>query len=113
LAKIGFFRKNSYFNQNFAAAKFKLSFKGDRARVSCCEFITQIMKNFTEKEEVLQKPFSDSIFEPIYSSLSNWHDKKAPQSRVVRDRSLESMTWLCHGLPWNRFGIEKINYNYL
>ena len=22
---------------------------------------------------------------------------------MVRDRALESMTWLCHGLPWNRY----------
>ena len=78
--------------------------ESDQSRVACCEFITQIMKNFTEKDEILQKPFSDSIFEPIYSSLSNWHESKNPQSRVVRDRALESMTWLCHGLPWSRLG---------
>ena len=76
--------------------------ESDRQRIACCQFITQIMKNFTEKEETLQKPFSDALFEPIYVSLSAWHETKPTKSLVLRDRALESMTWLCHGLPWAR-----------
>lgn len=76
--------------------------ENDQTRISCCAFITQIMKNFTEKEEITDSPFPDSVFEPIFESLRQWFEQKPMRSLVLRDRALESMTWLCHGLPWTK-----------
>ena len=69
-------------------------------KIFCCQFITQIMKNFCEKKT--SAPFLDTVFDPLYSSLLSWQNMKANMDLALRNKILESVAWLCHGLPWNR-----------
>ena len=52
--------------------------ENDAAKVACCEFVTQIMKNFTEKDDVMQKPFAGtfySLYIPTFSQ-SVWRNSQ-------------------------------------
>lgn len=69
-------------------------------KIFCCQFITQIMKNFCEKKT--SAPFLDTVFDPLYSSLLSWQNMKTNTDLALRNKILESVAWLCHGLPWNR-----------
>jgi len=77
-------------------------------KLSCCLFIIKIMQNFCEKKST--EPFAEAVFDPVYSSLISWLPNKAvPVDSKLRDKILESLAWLCHGLPWNRFDqLEKL-----
>merc|ERR1712131_65429 len=76
-------------------------------KIFCCQFITQIMKNFCEKKT--SAPFLDTVFDPLYSSLLSWQNMKTNTDLALRNKILESVAWLCHGLPWNRYDeLEKL-----
>ena len=77
-------------------------------KIFCCQFITQIMKNFCEKKT--SAPFLDTVFDPLYSSLLSWQNMKTNTDLALRNKILESVAWLCHGLPWNRY--DKISHKY-
>ena len=77
-------------------------------KIFCCQVITQIMKNFCEKKT--SAPFLDTVFDPLYSSLLSWQNIKTNTDLALRNKILESVAWLCHGLPWNRY--DEISHAY-